>query len=125
MIILCHYFINLLSNNLNQIFKNITIHNYKHGILYLIIILYLMYSQLPSPFYPRYIYVILDCLFIIFGILYMIGDPDHYNITVLRCAKPIPTWIMIIELFPIKNLHRYIKLIMIALFLGSIGDILL
>jgi len=44
--------------------------------------------------YRTIIYVILDILFLIFGILYMIGDVDHYSITALRFAKPLPIWIM-------------------------------
>jgi uncharacterized membrane protein YhhN len=37
----------------------------------------------------------MDIFFLIFAVLYMIGDPDHYDIIPLRCAKPIPVWIMI------------------------------
>ena len=84
-----------------------------------------MYEQKGEPFYPRYAYIVQDVLFVVFSVLYMLGDSEHYDIVVLRCAKPLPTWIMIIQLFPIRNTHAYIKTIMAALFFGSIGDILL
>lgn len=84
-----------------------------------------MYKEREKPFYPRWVYILLDVLFVVFSVLYMIGDTDHYNITVLRFAKPLPTWIMILELIPLRNINSYIKVIMFALFFGSLGDILL
>jgi uncharacterized membrane protein YhhN len=72
-----------------------------------------------------YVYIILDVLFFIFGILYMIGDTSHLNITVLRFAKPIPIWIMMAELLTVKNSHRSIILLVVGLAFGSLGDILL
>lgn len=71
------------------------------------------------------IYIKLDVLFVVFGIVYMIGDTDHYDITAFRCAKPLPVWIMIIELYTVMGLQKNIKQLMLALLFGSIGDILL
>lgn len=43
----------------------------------------------------RNLYRILDVFYIVFGVLYMVGDADHFDITPLRFAKPIPLWLMI------------------------------
>ena len=67
----------------------------------------------------------MDILLVIFGILYMIGDPTHYNITALRFAKPIPVWIMIAQLLTLRHTYSEIKLFVIGLAFGSIGDICL
>ena len=47
-------------------------------------------------------YIIMDVLYLIFAVLYIIGDVDHYNITPLRFAKPIPIWIMMVQLFTVR-----------------------
>jgi len=55
----------------------------------------------------------------------MIGDPDHKNITIFRMVKPFPVWLMMFQLFSLRNTHRSIFKIIIALGFGSLGDILL
>lgn len=80
-----------------------------------------MQSPRPSQTY----YLVLDILFLVFAILYMIGDTDHFNITPLRFAKPIPVWIMIAELWTVRDRQKNIKYLMVALAFGSLGDILL
>lgn len=84
-----------------------------------------MQATTTGGFCKTYVYIIMDIFYVIFAILYMIGDSDHYNIIVLRCAKPIPVWIMIAELATVRNYHKNIKSLMLALLFGSIGDILL
>ncbi len=84
-----------------------------------------MYTQHPQPpFKTVTYYVILDLLYVIFSILYIIGDPDVYN-NILKYVKPFPVWIMIIELWPLRHLHTHITTIIVGLFFGSLGDIFL
>ena len=54
-----------------------------------------MYVQHSDPPFKRPLfYIILDALFLLFSILYNIGDSDHAN-NFLKYTKPIPLWILI------------------------------
>lgn len=84
-----------------------------------------MYIQHPiPPFKTVSFYVILDLLFVLFSILYIIGDPEVYH-NFLMYVKPFPVWIMIIELWSLRHLHTQITTIIVGLFFGSLGDIFL
>jgi uncharacterized membrane protein YhhN len=69
-------------------------------------------------------YIVLDLLFLIFSVLYLIGDSDHLD-NFLKYTKAIPVWLMIVELFPIRSIHKHIKTIMVGLLFGSAGDMFL
>ena len=84
-----------------------------------------MYAEHPDPpFHKPMVYIGLDILFVIFSILYLIGDSAHQN-NFLKYVKPIPTWIMIYQLWSLRDTHRHIFTIILALLFGSIGDIFL
>ena len=54
-----------------------------------------MYSEHPDPpFHKGMVYIGLDLLFVVFSVLYLIGDSSHQN-NFLKYVKPVPTWIMI------------------------------
>jgi len=73
----------------------------------------------------RYFYITMDILFVLFAVIYIIGEPLRANITVMRFAKPIPIWILIIQLITIRDIYSQVKIFIIALIFGSIGDILM
>jgi uncharacterized membrane protein YhhN len=78
-----------------------------------------------SSFCKTYVYIVMDVFFVIFGVLYVVGDSDHLNIKAFSFFKPLPVWIMIAELFTVRNTQKNIKGLMVALAFGSLGDILL
>lgn len=83
-----------------------------------------MYSSHSKPFFSSTVYIVLDALFVLFSILYLIGDSDHMN-NFLKYVKAVPVWIMVVQLIPLRDIHRHITTIVIGLLFGSAGDMLL
>lgn len=83
-----------------------------------------MYQDYPPPYWPSKIYITLDALFVLFSILYLIGDADHLD-NALKYVKAFPIWIMVIELYPLRNIQHQIPKVIIGLLFGSVGDMLL
>lgn len=69
-------------------------------------------------------YIFLDLLFLVFCVLYLIGDADHQD-NFLKYTKAIPVWLMVVELFAIRSIHKHIKTIIAGLLFGSAGDMFL
>lgn len=65
----------------------------------------------------------LDYLYLFFSILYILADRDVFDYKLLAYSKPIPIWILILQLF--REYRPQIFWIMVALFYGSLGDIML
>ena len=83
-----------------------------------------MYSSHPKPFFHPCVYGVLDLLYVVFAALYLIGDADHMD-NFLKYVKAVPVWLMIVQLCSICGTHPQIKIIMIGLFFGSVGDMCL
>lgn len=79
--------------------------------------------QEGTSFCKPYAYIAMDVFFLIFGTLFILGDTK--DIKALTYLKPIPIWIMMAELFTVREVQKNIKHLMIALAFGSLGDILL
>ena len=84
-----------------------------------------MYTQHKEPpFKSPTFYIVLDVLFLLFSILYLIGDSDHLN-NFLKYVKPIPLWLLMAELWSFRQVHGSIHIIFWGVAFGSLGDILL
>jgi uncharacterized membrane protein YhhN len=83
-----------------------------------------MYSASTDHFKHCCFYLICDVLYIIFAILYNIGDAEHMD-NGLKYVKAVPVWIMVVELYTFRTAHKHICTIMVALLFGSIGDMCL
>jgi uncharacterized membrane protein YhhN len=84
-----------------------------------------MYSpHSQPPFHSVTTYVALDVAYVLFATLYIMGDSSHMD-NFLKYCKPFPVWIMIYQLYSLIDTYYYIKIVMLGLFFGSLGDIFL
>lgn len=65
-----------------------------------------MYSEHPKPpFRPSKFYIGLDALFLLFSIIYIVIDAQNMD-NVLKYVKPFPVWILIIQLWSLRQVHK-------------------
>lgn len=83
-----------------------------------------MYSPNQKPFFSSTTYIVLDALFVIFSALYLMGDADHMD-NFLKYVKAVPVWILVVQLIPLRDIHRHITTIIVGLLFGSVGDMFL
>ena len=85
-----------------------------------------MYFEFGSPFLSKKTTIILDSIFLFLSILYLVVDwVDLSSIKFLLAVKPIPVFLMIVQVWPVRSFHPAVLKMTIALAWGSLGDILL
>jgi uncharacterized membrane protein YhhN len=85
-----------------------------------------MYFEFGPPFFTKKTTIILDALFLFFSIIFLVVDwVEVPSIKFLLVVKPIPVFLMIVQIWPVRSYHPAVLKMAIALAWGSVGDILL